>query len=387
MDDLIFHLGGAVKALPDSSVIEGLLIPFGGPEDLDADGEFFSAKTDLGLRMPAEVQLYYNHGLNESVGRTPLARAILSREADGVHFKADLAGELDEWLDGEREKAQKYQALTLKLAREGRLGASSGAAPHVVVKQAAAKGQWIARWPTVEASVTPHPASPRTFGTVSVKTLAALPGPEAALKCCGCGYQVGGYEENVPAEATMAALSRMNDALFYRTVSDALRDDKTPLAERVEMLRQAFDEHRDLALRVIGAILSGGGDEDAESAAKSIKSLWGATLTGARGETTLVRHSEAVVSANAEYAERLETRHDARVKSGRVLSAANAAEMGRVRASLAEVLAALDALLARAHPAETETKADRGDEARETERLRTELLRLQSRPLLAGVER
>ena len=215
MDELLIFAGGAIKATPDSSVIEGLLIPFGGPEDLDHDGEFFNSRTDLGLRLPAAVKLFYGHGKNAKVGRVPLAWAHLETQDDGVHFKADLSEDL-EWLEEEREIGRKYQALTLQLAQEKALGASSGAAAHVVKKQAAEKGVWIARWPTAEASVTPRPANSRTFGRVALKALEDLPDPEEVLAALKGGPRVS-LAERVEqfmdeGEALVTVFARLREA-------------------------------------------------------------------------------------------------------------------------------------------------------------------------------
>jgi hypothetical protein len=358
MDDILFHLGGAVKATADSPIIEGLLIPYGSPEDLDHDGEFFSPQTDLGLRLPAAVKLHYNHGINAEVGKVPLAWAELEARADGVWFKADLSEDLDEWLDEEREKAKKYQTATLRLAREGLLGASSGAASHLVTRRAAGKGQELLRWPTAEASVTPHPASPATFGRVSIKSLRALPDPETllanpdALKCCGCGMPWSdAYRENLPAEATIAALARLNDNLFYRTVQDTVRDENTPVEEKLSTLREAFDQNRDLALRIIGAIMGGAGGEDAKSAVKAIATLWGpervpATAKGSVPDS-LAEHSAQVVTAVAELVARLAEREEFRAaKDGRELSSRNIADLEALLSALESVQAQCESVRA-----------------------------------------
>jgi hypothetical protein len=259
--DLLIYQGGAVKSAPDSTIIEGLLVPFGDENALDIEGEFFSAKSDLGLRFPAQVQLYYHHGLNKNVGRTPLGWAELSVKSDGVWFKSDLSQDMEGWLEGEREKAVHYRGMALKLAQEGLLGGSSGAASHVVVKRPTTKGDWIARWPIAEASITPRPANPRTFGTVALKSLADSPDPEELL--------------NSPE-------------------------------------------------------------------------LSGVTAKALAPGASLADYASAVVSANEGLVERLESRLEARIKSGRVLSRRNVDDLQRVHASLGEVLGSLAALLTRA---------------------------------------
>lgn len=174
--DLVFAFGGAVKAIAGTSMVEGLLVPYGDPDSLDHDGEFFTAKTDYGLRLPAAFKLFYHHGMNEKVGRTPLAWAELERRADGIWFKSDFDEDL-EWEEEERAKALKYRRHALKLIRDGELGASSGAAGHVVGRRDASKGVEIYRWPLAEASITATPSNSRTVGTVSLKAMSEVRDP------------------------------------------------------------------------------------------------------------------------------------------------------------------------------------------------------------------
>lgn len=68
----------------------------------------------------------------------------------------------------------------------------------------------------------------------------------------------------IEGSMTLAALSRLVDALFYSVVYDTLFEDKRPLPERLDTLRAAFDEFRDIALRAIGALMEGVGEEAGE---------------------------------------------------------------------------------------------------------------------------
>jgi hypothetical protein len=69
-----------------------------------------------------------------------------------------------------------------------------------------------------------------------------------------------------------------------------------------------------------------------------------------------------VVSACEGYADRLEARREARIKSGRVLSAANLAEIGTVRETLAGLLTRLDGLREKAEPAAAPPPAEPADD-------------------------
>lgn len=381
MDETLVAFGGAIKALGKGRV-GGLLVRYSDADSPDLEGEFFTKSTDFGLEFPAKVGVYYNHGMDPEIGKDRLTRAEVKATDEGLWFEAQL------------DLSDRYQAKVYELAKLERLGASSGAAPHLVKKEKAEKATEIKAWPLAEASLTVTPAEWRN--TVAALKSVSLPTLEEAIKCYGCGMPYSDYQENVPAEATMAALSRIYDALFYRTVSSTIRDDKTPLADRLETLRTAFDENRDLSLRVIEAILAGTGDEDAAKALASIKALWGpADPTLAGVGATLAVHSEAVVSAVEGYADRLEARHEARIKSGRMLSKANLDELEEVRSSLTSLQDRLSALLEKAAPAsstdspqEIETGTDGAAAKSPVSSLRLSSLRLQTQMLanqLAGV--
>lgn len=168
-DDLLVSFGGAVKSLGGGR-IAGLAVPFGSPDDLDLDGEFFTRDTDYGLDLPVKLNLYYQHGMDPDLGRRKIGRATLKSGEDGIHFEADLS-----WMEKQEDLARKYLLLH-NLIEKGYMGASSATANHMVVKRPAGKGVWLETWLLTELSLTPTPANPATFGKVhSVKSLAGLP--------------------------------------------------------------------------------------------------------------------------------------------------------------------------------------------------------------------
>lgn len=75
-------------------------------------------------------------------------------------------------------------------------------------------------------------------------------------------------------------------------------------------------------------------------------------------QLTLSQHSEAVASAVEGYCARLETRYEARIKSGRELSSRNVDEIEEVRGSLAALQDRLAALLSKAAPKQSESEVD-----------------------------
>lgn len=145
--ELLERDGGMVKAAPDGRVF-GYVIKFTDSYTPDLTGEFFDARTDLGLALPAKVGLYYNHGLDETLGRKRLAHAEAETDEIGVWFTAQL------------DLANKYAAAICELAKMGKLGASSGAPSHLVEKRREGKSVHLASWPLAEISLTPNPAEP-----------------------------------------------------------------------------------------------------------------------------------------------------------------------------------------------------------------------------------
>jgi hypothetical protein len=73
------------------------------------------------------------------------------------------------------DRRDEYESMLAELADAGKLGWSSGSAPHAVRK--GADGE-ITRWPLIEGSLTPTPAEPRA-SAVPLKALAGEPQKEA----------------------------------------------------------------------------------------------------------------------------------------------------------------------------------------------------------------
>lgn len=137
------------------------------------------------------------------------------------------------------------------------------------------------------------------------------------------------------------------------------------------------------------------GIPDFEEALSEFKAAQAAQVStpGPVSGLTLSQHSEAVVSANSGYAERLETRLEARVKAGRMLSAANVTELQEVLSSLdglSSIRDRLTSLLEKATAKEADTpQAETPEEpAAKAPRRSLDSLRLQTELLsqqLAGV--
>jgi len=89
------------------------------------------------------------------------------------------------------------------------------------------------------------------------------------------GYKSQFLGEYIEFSMTMAAISRLNDRLMYYAVYDTLLNEQMTLDEKLAYLSNAFDEFRDIALRVVAAILNDtDGAEPVDAATKSLRELW-----------------------------------------------------------------------------------------------------------------
>ncbi len=146
--DALVFFGDAVKALGDGRV-GGYLVRFGGPDDTDAEGEFFTSDTDFDLEPGRPVSVYYHHGLDRQIGKKRIGRATMTADEAGIRAEAQLQL---------RDAAGRE---IYRMAEAGRLGWSSGAVGHLVQREPAGKATWIRLWPIGEASLTPTPSEPR----------------------------------------------------------------------------------------------------------------------------------------------------------------------------------------------------------------------------------
>ena len=125
-----------------------LAIPFGGPfkGGKDADGEYFSARTDIKKDWFRERPVLWHHGGDEVLKDESLGTEDdLELERDGWWGKL--------WLD----RSNRYWEQVNALLAAGKVYGSSGALGHLVQK---ARDGEILVWPHIEQTLTPTPANP-----------------------------------------------------------------------------------------------------------------------------------------------------------------------------------------------------------------------------------
>lgn len=154
ISDSIAFYGGAVKALGGGK-IGGYGVIFSGSQDHDLQGEFFTKSTDFELEPGERRSIYYRHATHPKIQNRKLGKATLK--------SVDEAGA---FFEGELNLRDDYERYIYKLAEMGKLGWSTGSAPHLVRKELHVDGEnkvsEIKSWPIIEISLTPCPVEART---------------------------------------------------------------------------------------------------------------------------------------------------------------------------------------------------------------------------------
>ena len=147
--DTLVWFGGEVKALDDSGKIGGYLVRFSTSDDPDLAGDFFTKNTDFGPIKTSPI--LYHHGMDQQIKGTRLGIGDLEMKDAGV------------WLQGQLDLRNEYEEAIFEMAKQGKLGWSSGTASHLVEREAVGKSWHIKSWPLgLDASLTPTPCEPRT---------------------------------------------------------------------------------------------------------------------------------------------------------------------------------------------------------------------------------
>jgi phage head maturation protease len=148
----LYIYGDAIKASADGK-IKGYAIRFGSPDNTDLEADYFVASTDYGRPMKMgdkfKINLYYHHGADSTMKSYPIGYGEVMMDDVGLWYEAQI------------DMSNEYGKMIDKLAQQGKLGFSSGAAGHLVTREKTGKSYKIMSWPIAEVSVTPTPAESR----------------------------------------------------------------------------------------------------------------------------------------------------------------------------------------------------------------------------------
>ena len=168
----------------EGGIVEGWAAPYGSPTHRDAQGEWFSPRTDFALDLiPTNRPILISHGLG-AAGPTVVGRIThVERRAGGL------------WIRGALDRASAHWGRIKDALEKGLLSFSSATMAHLA--QVAPDGE-IRRWPFVECSLTATPSS-RDARIVSVKNAVAHFGEigqaPSALKSLVLGPGAAEYED------------------------------------------------------------------------------------------------------------------------------------------------------------------------------------------------
>lgn len=165
-DDLLAYDGDAVKALGEGWV-GGYLVRYSDPVKSGGDLTHYKDMflpppgTDYGSATKSDV--YVHHRMLPGLGKKQLRhQADIGFDDAGVFIKHLL------------DLRDPYERALYQAAQQGKLGWSSGTAPHLVERKALEDGRHIvAKWPLgLDASYTPTPAGGLEMTTAALKALA-----------------------------------------------------------------------------------------------------------------------------------------------------------------------------------------------------------------------
>lgn len=342
MPETLIQFGSEVKALNDTGRVGGFLVLFGDATtgDLSKYRDYFDAATYYGNHKTSAV--IYNHALDEQLKGTVLdCEGALEVKDAGV------------WIESQLELRDDYEKAVFKMVKDKKLGWSSGTASHLVEREPVNEGKahHVTRWPLgLDASLTPTPADYRNVAQVvslkswdhHLKSLAGLPETKGVL--------LPGSEEQM----LLTALQSLN-SMFLRYVMQAVggadwqsdlygwdcyssrkvpdADDGEPVD--ADMLRAAFDEYRDTALRAVEAM-------QAMPAAKSAQSLINLFRSADEGDVltslkrmTITNFLSTMGAVVAESDRRVSWYDEQRsIKQGRVHSATTLQTLTEIRQGL-----------------------------------------------------
>lgn len=132
----------SVKAVGDW-VLEVLGVPYGSPQDLDSDGQYFNEDSNTHeAKLPTIPAVYY-HGRDENGKKSDTPEYI----GTAKHLRTDKQGV---WYEVALDKMNQFAARVWEAAKDNIARASSGSAGHLVRIE---DDGHIREWPVMELSV------------------------------------------------------------------------------------------------------------------------------------------------------------------------------------------------------------------------------------------
>lgn len=217
--DALIYSGSAVKALGGGK-IGGYLVLFGTPDQTDLAGDYFTKDTDFGGAQTSPV--LYQHGMDPSVGLSPVGAGPLKMDDIGI------------WIEAQLNMRTAYEKAVYGMAEADKLGWSSGTAAHLVKREmvAGGKASRITSWPLgLDASLTPTPAEPRTRA-LPLKSLSPTQTLQALIQAAG--------DAAIQGDAAGGASPTTTHSTEGHIMSDSIETKVDALAAQVSTLVAAM---------------------------------------------------------------------------------------------------------------------------------------------------
>jgi len=249
MEHQYYHSGSEIKAT-ENGLVKGYAIRFGSPNDTDLEADFFTSATDFGrpLKMgdKFKMNLYYHHGQDNTIKSYAIGSGIATYDDTGIWFEAQL------------NMADKYAVMINELAKQGKLGYSSGSAGHLVSRTQKGASFEVKSWPIAEISLTPTPAESRNkvFKSLSDFVDACYPKKDDGMDMYKPMKE--DMEEEMPEEPLVLPddPTMLADTLFEGYEGELVSEAIHELFEKMcEGLYVVLDEGKDISY--VNALLDG----------------------------------------------------------------------------------------------------------------------------------
>lgn len=378
-DDVLISRGGALKSLGDN-MVGGHLVVFGDQDHPDLEKDWFGPETQFEIENGDRRPGYFNHGLDPVIKNAKLGRGTLTLDDEGLYLEAELkVFDADKWTAEKKAEREQYISAVLSLVEEGVCGLSSGAVSHLVRRQKTGKSFQILDWPVGEWSITHQPAEARTrVMPIKAWKSTARSFDDMVHHRAGIvrletkGVVLAGSEEQM----LLTALQSLN-SMFLRYVMQCVagadwesdlygydpygspmpdQDDDEPIDE--QMLRAAFDEYRDTALRAVSAMQSAPEAKSAQALLNVFKTADRDDVITSLKRMTITNFLQTMGSVVAESERRVTWYdHERNIKSGRVVSATNLQTLKDVHKGLIDHAGTLGAMIERHGKASADGKS------------------------------
>jgi len=216
-----------IKALGDWE-IEVLGVPFGGPDNRDAHGEFFDATTELHLdKFSAPPVVYYHgfdgnsRGVSEMKSPEYIGKTIgVEKRLDGIWYRVIL------------DKASAFARKVWEAAKQGVAFASSGTIPHLSRR---GENGHIAEWVVAELSLVD--GNKNENREMASRDAVALPVLRSIYKQAGIGWPDG--------------LEDLSQETGARGAVDESENPKTTQLQRTKGMKMSKQEYSEAEIKAM----------------------------------------------------------------------------------------------------------------------------------------